>query len=86
MEFLVESFPFVFGVLLGISCERLGGVRRRWPLAAGGSVALGAFATLATGEWRESLAYFGFDIALVGAVCAATGWLLMRRRERGAEG
>jgi hypothetical protein len=82
MEFIVEIFPFVFGALLGLSCDRLGGLRQRWHLATGGSLALGAFATLASGEWRESLAYFAFDIALVGAVCAGTGWLLMHLRAR----
>ena len=82
MEFIVELFPFVFGVLLGMTCDRLGGWRQRWPLAAGGSVALGAFATLASGEWHESLAYFAFDMALVGVVCVGTGVLLVWRRER----
>jgi hypothetical protein len=81
MEFLVETFPFSFGVLLAFSCERLGGPRQRWRLATAGSVALGAFATLASGEWRVSLAYFAFDIALVAATCAATSWLLRRRRD-----
>jgi hypothetical protein len=82
MEFLVETFPFTFGVLLAFTCERLGGLRQHWRLAAGGSVALGAFATLASGEWRVSLAYFAFDIALVAATCAAANWLLVKRRDR----
>jgi hypothetical protein len=82
MEFVVETFPLVFGVLLGLSCDRLGGVRQRWPLATGGSMALGAFATLASGEWRDNLACFAFDMALVGAACAGTAWLLMRLRAR----
>ena len=82
MEFLIETFPFAFGVLLALSCESLGGLRQRWPLASAGSVALGAFATLASGEWRESLTYFAFDIALVAVTCAATSWLLQKRRDR----
>jgi len=82
MEFLIESFPFAFGVLLALSCEHLGGMRRQWRLAAAGSVALGAFATLASGEWRLSLAYFAFDIALVAASCAVASWLLLKRRDR----
>ena len=82
MEFLIETFPFAFGVLLALSCDHLGGLRRQWRLAATGCVALGAFATLASGEWRVSLAYFTFDIALVAATCAATSWLLLTRRNR----
>jgi hypothetical protein len=84
MEFLVETFPFVFGILLGLTCHRMGGVLKRWPLAAGGSVALGAFATLASGEWRVSPQYFAFDIGLVAAMCAASAWLLARYARRAA--
>jgi hypothetical protein len=82
MELLVETFPFTFGVLLAFTCERLGGLRQRWRLAASGSVALGAFATLASGEWRVSWAYFAFDVGLVAATFAATNWLLVKRRDR----
>jgi len=82
MEILVESFPFVFGVLLGLTSHRLGGVRDRWLLSALGAVLLGSFATLATGEWRVSVAYFALDIALVASVCVATDWLLTKLRSR----
>ncbi|MDM0053804.1 hypothetical protein [Variovorax sp. J22R115] len=80
MEILVESFPFVFGVLLGLTCERLGGLRKRLPLWGGGCVALGAFATFCTGEYRESLLYFAFDIGLVAAVSLGIVALLALRR------
>lgn len=84
MEALFEAFPFAFGVLLGLTCDRLGGIRKRLPLWAGASVPLGAFATLATGEWRESVLYFAFDIALVAGVSAATGLALSYARKRKA--
>jgi hypothetical protein len=82
MEILVESFPFVFGVLLGISAHRMGNLRKRWPSWAGACIALGAFATLCTGEFRLSLLYFAFDIGLVAAVGAATIALLVELRRR----
>ena len=68
MEILTEAFPFVFGVLLGVTLGRISGWRRRlapWALA---SIALGSFATLASGEWRLGPLYFAFDIGLVMAV------------------
>ena len=82
MEVLIEIFPFAFGVLLGLTCDRLGGLRQRLPLWAGASVLLGAFATLASGEWRDSVLYFLFDIALVAVVSAgsALGIAYLRRR------
>lgn len=80
MEILVESFPFVFGILLGLTCQRLGGVRKRLPWWGGGCVALGAFATFCTGEYRVSLLYFAFDIGLVAAVSLGIVALLDLRR------
>jgi hypothetical protein len=85
MNELIEVFPFAFGVLLGVTWFRLGGPRTWYGPWGVGCVALGAFATLATGEWRESALYFLFDIGLVAVVSAATTiaaayWL--RRRER----
>ena len=85
MEELIEIFPFAFGVLLGLTWARFGGPtgwRIPWGLAC---VALGAFATFASGEWRVSPLYFLFDIGLVAA--ASIGTLLaykywQRRRER----
>ena len=82
MEFLVECFPVAFGVLLGLSCHRLGGVRQRWVLALAGSITLGAFATLASGEWRVSLLYLLLDMALVSSVCIGTDALLAFRQRR----
>lgn len=72
MEIIVEAFPFVFGVLLGLTWLRFGGPAARrmpWALAA---IGLGAFATLASGEWKESVVYFLFDIGLVAIVSIAT--------------
>jgi hypothetical protein len=68
---LFEMFPFAFGVLLGLTWSRWGGPKRRrlaWALSC---ISLGAFATFASGEWRESVLYFLFDISLVGLVSAA---------------
>ena len=83
MEILVEAFPFVFGVLLGLTWFRFGGPRTwRAPWGAA-SVALGAFATFASGEWRASPLYFLFDIGLVVAVSLGTVALMnywQRRR------
>ncbi len=67
-----EIFPFAFGVLHGLTWARLGGSRARrapWGIAC---IILGAFATLASGEWRESPLYFLFDIGLVALVSVAT--------------
>ena len=72
MKIIVESFPFVFGILLGLTWTRMGGPAARrvpWAIAA---IALGAFATLASGEWKESALYFLFDIGLVAVVSIAT--------------
>jgi hypothetical protein len=86
METLIEVFPFAFGVLLGLTWARFGGPnawRGQW-VAAG--VALGAFATFASGEWQVSQLYFLFDIALVLVVSAGTLFALkywQRRRMKG---
>lgn len=85
MEILVEAFPFAFGVLLGLTWLRFGGPRKwRAPWGAA-SAALGAFATLASGEWRVSPLYFLFDIGLVVAVSLGVVVLLTYwRRHRSA--
>lgn len=72
MEALIEVFPFAFGVLLGLTWVRFRGPsawRMRW---GGASIALGAFATLASGEWRLSPLYFLFDMGLVAIVSLGT--------------
>ena len=82
MEAIVEAFPFVFGVLLGLTWSRIGGPDARrvpWAIAA---IALGAFATFVSGEWRESFVYFLFDIALVVVVSIATVVALAYLRRR----
>lgn len=82
---LVEIFPFAFGVLLGLTWSRFGGPRARrvpWGVAC---ILLGAFATFASGEWRESPLYFLFDIGLVAVVSVATTLAMaywQRRRGR----
>ena len=85
MSELVEIFPFAFGVLLGLTWLRFGGPRA-WRLPWGvACIALGAFATFASGEWRESPLYFLFDIGLVTLVSAATTLAMaywQRKRER----
>jgi hypothetical protein len=80
MEILVESLPFVLGILMGLTCERLGGIRKRLPWWGIGCVALGAFVTFCTGEYRASLLYFAFDIGLVAAVSLGTVAVLDLRR------
>lgn len=81
MEILIEAFPFVFGVLLGLTCTRLAGTSRN-VLWAIGSVALGAFATLASGEYKVSPLYFLFDMALVGAAAAGVAMALTWLKRR----
>jgi hypothetical protein len=86
MSELFEMFPFAFGVLLGLTWLRLGGPQRRrvaWGLSC---IGLGAFATFASGEWRESALYFLFDIGLVAVVSVgvALGVASWRSRGRGA--
>ncbi|MED5621935.1 hypothetical protein [Ideonella sp. BN130291] len=71
MTELFEMFPFAFGVLLGFTWARMGGPQSRriaWALSCMG---LGAFATFASGEWRESLLYVLFDVGLVAMVSIA---------------
>ena len=85
MEEFIEIFPFAFGVLLGLTWARFGGPsgwRIPWGIA---SIALGAFATFASGEWRVSPLYFLFDIGLVAVVSVGTLLALrhwQRRREK----
>lgn len=86
MSELFEMFPFAFGVLLGLTWTRVGGPQSRrlaWALAC---VGLGAFATFASGEWRESPLYFLFDIGLVAMVsmAVALGVAYWRSRRPGA--
>ena len=85
MSELIEVLPFAFGVLLGLTWRRFGGPRAWFGPWGTASVALGAFATFASGEWRVSPLYFLFDIGLVAVVSvataiAATYWA--RRAER----
>lgn len=78
MNLLIEIFPFAFGVLLGLTGSRFDSLhvgRVGWGTACG---ALGAFATMASGEWRESPWYFFVDIGLVAAVSVATALALAR--------
>ena len=84
MEILIEMCPFAFGVLLGFTWARFGGPRA-WLIPWGiASIALGAFATCASGEWRVSLLYFLFDIGLVAVVSAGTLFALQYwHRQRG---
>jgi hypothetical protein len=82
MEILVESFPFAFGVLLGLTWARFGGPRE-WHVPWGAaSIALGSFVTLASGEWRASPLYFLFDIGLVAAVSVGVAFLVEYLRRR----
>ena len=76
MDIFLEAFPFVFGVLLGVTAHRLGNLRERWQLYAAACAPLGALATFATGEYRASLWYFAFDIGLVAGVAAGCVALL----------
>ena len=72
MAELLEAFPFIFGVLLGLTWLKMGGPQARrvpWAVAA---IALGALATFASGEWQQSVLFFVFDIALVAIVSIAT--------------
>ena len=83
MEELFEAFPFIFGVLLGLTWLKMGGPQLRrvpWAVAA---IALGSLATFASGEWKQSVLYFAFDIALVAVVSIATvvGVQYLRRRK-----
>jgi hypothetical protein len=66
-----ELFPFAGGLLLGVC---LGALRPslRPLLGAAAAVAIGALATIASGEFRLSWAYLAYDIPLV-ASCAWLG-------------
>jgi hypothetical protein len=84
-----ELFPIALGFVLGAA---LGLLRPRLRLAVGvaASVALGAVATVATGEYRLGWEFVLVDIPLVGAaagVCLLGGRALRRavglRRQRG---
>ena len=72
MAELFEAFPFIFGVLLGLTWLKMGGAQARrvpWAVAA---IALGSLATFASGEWQQSVLFFAFDIAVVALVSIAT--------------
>jgi hypothetical protein len=72
MEEIFEAFPFIFGILLGLTWMRLGGPKAHritWAIAA---IGLGSLATFASGEWKLSPLYFLFDVALVAVVSVAT--------------
>jgi hypothetical protein len=82
MSELFEMFPFAFGVLLGLTWTRMGGPQsRRWSWALA-CVGLGAFATFASGEWRESLLYVLFDVGLVAMVSIAVALGVAHWRSR----
>ena len=74
-----EAAPFYTDDMLA-EIERLGGIRKRLPWWGIGCVALGAFVTFCTGEYRASLLYFAFDIGLVAAVSLGTVAVLDLRR------
>jgi hypothetical protein len=68
---LFEICPFTFGVLLGLTWLRFDGPGKRRLSWAATCVALGAFATFASGEWREGPLFLVFDVSLVALVSAA---------------
>ena len=79
------AIPFAFGGLLGLTWTRVGGPQSQrlgWALSC---IGLGAFATFASGEWRESLLYFLFDIGLVAlvSIAVALGVAYWRNRHHG---
>ena len=82
MSELFEIFPFAFGVLLGLTWARLGGPGKRRATWVASCVVLGGLATFASGEWRESVLFFLFDIGVVALVSAALaiGTSYWRRR------
>ena len=84
MEFLIEAFPFTFGILLGLTIDRLGGLPARRTAWIGACTALGAFSTLASGEWRVSPLFVLLDIGIVAGVSLAVLWLQRRRAARRA--
>ena len=81
METIIEAFPFVFGLLLGATCLRFSG-RVKIGIWLIGSLALGALATVASGEYKISPLYFLFDIGLVGIASRLTIAFLEWRRRR----
>jgi hypothetical protein len=87
MEQLFEAFPFIFGVLLGLTWMKIGGPQARrvtWAIAA---IGLGSLSTFASGEWKQSVLFFAFDIALVAVVSIATvyGVRFLQRRNSTSE-
>ena len=76
---MTEIFPFVGGVLIGV----LVALRPRIPVAVAAvlAVALGALATIGSGEFRLSWAYLYFDIPFV-ALTAVGATMLVRSRLR----
>ena len=72
MEELFEAFPFIYGILLGLTWLKMGGPQTRRVPWAVSAIALGSLATFASGEYKVSVLYFAFDIALVAIVSIAT--------------
>jgi hypothetical protein len=77
-----ELFPVVNGLLLGAF---LGCLRPRLRFGAGIalSVAIGALATVASGEFEVTWGYLLIDVPLVAA-SAAAGWTAVYRRRSAA--
>lgn len=74
MEWLIEIFPVSFGVLLGLTLRWRIAERMTWRVGLPASLGLGAFATMASGEWRESSWFFLVDMVTVAGVAAITVW------------
>jgi hypothetical protein len=77
---MTEIFPFVGGVLIGV----LVALRPRIPVAVAAvlAVALGALATIVSGEFRLSWAYLYFDIPFVALTAVGTTMLVRSRLRR----
>jgi hypothetical protein len=78
-----ELFPIVGGFLLGVLASRLKPALAR-PLGAAGAIAVGAAATIVSGEFRLSWGFLAIDIP-GAALAVASGYLTaswLRRTRR----
>jgi hypothetical protein len=75
-----ELFPIVSGLLLGAALPLIR-PQMRLKVGVGASVALGALATIISGEYRIGWEFLLIDIPLV-ALCSATGFATARTVRR----
>ncbi len=77
-----EVFPVVMGAVLGLVLSRVGSVRLRWIALVVLSIALGALASVISGETEVSLGFIPLDVLQVLVVAALTSAVVLAWQRR----